>query len=353
MALAVEPIPLGRLEPGDELLQSGLWAELKRQFGWEPHGFRIEGAQGEGSEDRYTLLALARGTPLGRLLYVPYGVPPATPLRPLTRELSATAAATTVRFDLSWDAATTVDGARRAVADVQPSTTVVVGLDGDDDALLAAMKSKTRYNVRLAERRGVSTRVYPAAEALQGPLDAWTGMHADTARRHGITAHSAAYFRTLFQLAASADAAATPSGDADLFLIEAWGEGELLAGIVVSVCGRQARYLYGASSERQRSSMPNYALQWAAMRLAKQRGCSSYDLFGIPPTADPSHPWHGLYRLKTGFGGEVVQRAGCWDVPGGSWGFRMMRAAERTRSWYFHALRPRLARAPATPAEGS
>lgn len=347
MTIAVEPIPLDRLEPGDELLQSRLWGAFKRQFGWEPHSFRIDGAL-----ESYTLLALARGTPLGRLLYVPYGVPPATPLALLTRELSSTAAAATVRFDLSWSVEAEVTGARKAVADVQPATTVVVDLRAGDDALLAAMKSKTRYNVRLAERRGVSIRVHTARASLEGPLQAWSRLYQETARRHGITAHSAVYFRALFQLAAAATDVSTSSA-ARIFLIEARGGGELLAGIVVSVCGGQARYLYGASSETDRRSMPNYALQWAAMRLGKENGCGTYDMFGIPPTADPAHPWYGLYRLKTGFGGDIVHRAGCWDVPGSGWGFRLMRAAERARIWYFRAVRPRLTRRAATPATGA
>ena len=112
---------------------------------------------------------------------------------------------------------------------------------------------------------------------------------------------------------------------------------------MVSVCGGMARYLYGASTLRHRSLMGNYALQWAAMRLARERGCRSYDLYGIAPSADGDHPWAGLYRFKTGFGGAVVHRCGCWDYAVRPISYRLFRRAEVLRRDYYARLRPRLA----------
>lgn len=60
--------------------------------------------------------------------------------------------------------------------------------------------------------------------------------------------------------------------------------------------------------------MPTYALQWCAMQTARRAGCSEYDLFGVAPNADPSHPMHGLYRFKTGFGGQMYHQMGCWTI---------------------------------------
>ena len=88
--------------------------------------------------------------------------------------------------------------------------------------------------------------------------------------------------------------------------------------------------------------MPTYALQWAAMRAAKKAGCIKYDLYGIPPTDDPEHPMAGLYRFKTGFGGEIAHRAGSWDLPLMPIAYRGFRAAESARSWWFKSFTKRL-----------
>ena len=74
--------------------------------------------------------------------------------------------------------------------------------------------------------------------------------------------------------------------------------------------------------------MPTYALQWCAMQTARRAGCSEYDLFGVAPNADPSHPMHGLYRFKTGFGGQMYHQMGCWDYPLDMDGYRQFAARE-------------------------
>lgn len=361
------PISLDDLQPGDELLQSALWGRFKERFGW-----RAQPLQWKAAGDGGTLLGLTRSTPLGPLVYVPGG-PPRPPAAPAAagRMLEDLAPAitlqgwvfgnrprvprpTVVRYDLPWQVE---EGAPppsaagrlcRAPVDVQPTSTVLVGLLGDEDRLLARMKSKTRYNIRLAQRRGVTVTVATAAQALGEPLAGWHRLYRSTAERHRITAHSAAYFATLFELAAAVDAP-------ELFLLSAYYRDELVGGNIVSVCGRMARYLYGASAPRQREAMANYALQWAAMQLAQARRCRVYDLYGIPPTADPEHPWFGLYRFKTGFGGDIVHRWGCWDYAVRLLPYRLLRHAELLRQGYYGRLRPRLLQAlrairtPATP----
>ena len=342
------PIALDDLQPGDELLQSALWGRFKERFGW-----RARPLQWNAAGDGGTLLALTRSTPLGPLVYVPGG-PPHPPTATavagsMVEDLAPLIAvqaprATVVRYDLPWPVA---DGAPppsaagrlyRAPVDVQPTSTVLVRLLGDEDQLLARMKSKTRYNIRLARRRGVTVTVASAPQALGEPLAGWYGLYRSTAERHRITAHSGAYFATLFELAA---AAAPPQ----LFLLSAHYRDQLVGGIVVSVCGRMARYLYGASAPRQREAMANYALQWEAMQLARARRCRSYDLYGIPPAADPEHPWFGLYRFKTGFGGDIVHRWGCWDYAMRPLPYRLLRHAELLRRRYYVHLRPRLLQA--------
>ena len=349
------PIALDDLQPGDEVLQSALWGRFKQRFGWRAQPLRWKAAGSGG-----TLLTLTRSTPLGPLVYVP-GSPPAPSPVPAksARMLQDLAPEITfqgrfrnsppvprpivVRYDLPWPvvAGETLLAATgqlyRAPVDVQPTSTVLVPLLEDEERLLARMKSKTRYNIRLARRRGVAVTVATAAQALGAPLADWYRLYRSTAERHRITTHSAAYFSALFELAAEAE-------QQELYLLSAHYRGELVGAVVVSVCGGTARYLYGASAPRHREVMANYALQWEAMRVARERRCRVYDLYGIPPAADPQHPWFGLYRFKTGFGGDIVHCRGCWDYALRPLHYRLLRQAELLRHRYYSRLRPRLLR---------
>jgi lipid II:glycine glycyltransferase (peptidoglycan interpeptide bridge formation enzyme) len=161
-----------------------------------------------------------------------------------------------------------------------------------------------------------------------------------TARRDRITLHSFDYYRRQFESAACPGAIGP--GAVELKLLLARHEGDLLAGIIVALHGEAATYLYGASSDLKRNLMPAYGLQWEAIRLARRRGCRTYDLFGIPPSSDPGHPMHGLYRFKTGFGGREVHRPGCWDVPYRPLAYAAYAVAERSRAWYYRRLRKAL-----------
>ena len=147
----------------------------------------------------------------------------------------------------------------------------------------------------------------------------------ETARRDGIAIHGREYYQTLFE--DNWYDGKTP--DIRLYLAEHGGD--VLAGIVTLFRGREAVYLYGASSEKKRNLMAPYALQLKAMEDAKASGCEEYDLFGIPPDDDPSHPMAGLYRFKTGFGGRIVHRPGSWDYPSRPLVYRLFSAAEILR----------------------
>ncbi|MBN2552372.1 MAG: peptidoglycan bridge formation glycyltransferase FemA/FemB family protein, partial [Spirochaetales bacterium] len=268
-----------------------------------------------------------------------------------------------LRFDLPWgtegagnlpEALHGSGGLYKAPMDVQPPSTVILDLGGEEELLLAAMKSKTRYNIRLAEKKGVELTVYRTGPGEPGalmeggegagvagldPLSEWYRLFEETARRDRITLHGEQYYRRLFSLPAAYGA-----GAPELYLLTARDEGQLLAGIIVAVRGEGAWYLYGASSDRKRNLMPGYGLQWRAIRLARERGCRFYDLFGIPPDADPRHPMHGLLRFKTGFGGRVVNRPGCYDVSLRPLAYRIYRGAEALRSTWYRGWRKRLAR---------
>jgi lipid II:glycine glycyltransferase (peptidoglycan interpeptide bridge formation enzyme) len=186
------------------------------------------------------------------------------------------------------------------------------------------MHKKTRYNIRLAEKKGVTVE-----KAGVEALAEWYGLYRQTAERDQISIHSETYYRDLFAHAP------------DLTLWLARFEGKLLAGNIVLRHGNQAVYLYGASSNEHRNLMAPYALQGAAMRDARDSGATEYDLFGIPPTNNPDHPMHGLYRFKTGFGGDRVHRNGAWDFVFRPFAWLVWSNADALRVWYFKVWKKR------------
>ena len=243
-----------------------------------------------------------------------------------------------MRFDLAWEMPVKlkewgIPSARKAPMDIQPPSTVILPLEAEEEAILQAMKRKTRYNIRLAGRKGVTTGVEPDSF-----LEEWYELYRETAERDKIAIHSYEYYRTLMETAnSSAGGGIRPK----IHLISARHEGDLLAGIIVGIYGRKATYMYGASSNYKRNLMASYAVQWEAIRLAKRSGCTVYDLFGIPPADDPNHPMHGLYRFKTGFGGHILHRPGTYDLPISTPGYQVFRTAEKLRNYYYKKLRKR------------
>ncbi|MGI8564637.1 MAG: lipid II:glycine glycyltransferase FemX [Candidatus Dormibacter sp.] len=186
---------------------------------------------------------------------------------------------------------------------IQPKHTLIVPL-ASDEIMLAAMKPKHRYNIRLALKRGVCVEEGEEVEELHRQSQA-------TAVRQGITLLSTAQYRArLAQLAWCRTYVARH-------------QGRPLAAILVAHFGGRAYYLFGGSSGEQRELQATYALQWAAMRAARVAGCRDYDLWGIPPEPDPGHPWFGLWQFKTGFGGRPTEYCGAWDLELSRWRTRV------------------------------
>jgi lipid II:glycine glycyltransferase (peptidoglycan interpeptide bridge formation enzyme) len=221
---------------------------------------------------------------------------------------------------------------------VQPPDTVVVDLSGGEESVLPGMRQKTRYNVRLAEKRGVTVATF-VGEASRRELPRWYRLYEETAARDRITIHPMAYYDGVF--AAAEEVARAGAAVPTLALLLASHEEDLLGGVVLASWHGMTTYLYGASSNRKRNLMASYLLQWEGMRWAVARGDNAYDLFGIPPADDPSHPMHGLYRFKTGFGGEIIHRPGCWDLDLSPTVAGTYRTAERLRGWYHYRVRKR------------
>ena len=184
---------------------------------------------------------------------------------------------------------------------IQFRNTVMVGLNGEPDEMLSRMKSKWRYNIRLAQRKGVEIRSGAPAD-----LSLFYRMYADTAARDGFLIRPAAYYRDVWQLFMQA-------GRAELLLAEV--DGEAVAGLILFLFGPKAWYMYGASTAKQRGLMPNHLLQWQAMRRANALGCTQYDMWGAPDVFDESDSMWGVYRFKQGFGGQTMQGLGAFDYP--------------------------------------
>ncbi len=187
-----------------------------------------------------------------------------------------------------------------AVRPVQPIRSILLDLTPDEQSLLANMKEKWRYNIRLSARKGVQVRPARGKEDVQ----AWYTLMQTTGQRDAFGIHTFDYYWQAWQIF-------TPLQQAQLLLAEY--EGQLLAGIFVVCMARQAIYLYGASGNENRNLMPNYLLQWEAIRWAKSQGATSYDLWGIPETDDAEEAMAGVYRFKSGWGGRIVRFAGNYE----------------------------------------
>lgn len=147
------------------------------------------------------------------------------------------------------------------------------------------------------------------AVGIEG-LDVWYELYMETALRNGLYINDKSYFHSVF-----ASKMECPDKAVQVKLLVASFDDTPLAAIFLILSAHRATYLYGASSSRMRNLMPTYALQWRAMQIAKENCCSEYDMFGIAPCPDPSHPMYGLYKFKQGFGGDVYHQLGCWDYP--------------------------------------
>lgn len=187
---------------------------------------------------------------------------------------------------------------------IQFKNTVIVDLTASEEDILMRMKQKTRYNVRLAEKKGVTVRV-----GTQEDLPALYKMYAETSVRDGFVIRDEEYYMTVWKLFMSAAISGQPSA----VPLIAEVDGEAVAAIFLFMFGERGYYVYGMSRDKHREKMPTYLLQWAAMKHAKAHGCLTYDLWGAPDVFDESDSMWGVYRFKEGLGGEVVRTLGAYD----------------------------------------
>ncbi len=194
---------------------------------------------------------------------------------------------------------------------IQFRNTILINLAHSADELLSRMKQKTRYNVRLAERKGVKIRY-----GTESDIDQLYKMYVDTSLRDGFIVRNEAYYRSLWMsfMKSSTIASDQPSVPICEPII-AEVDGLPVAAVVIFRFAGTAYYLHGMSKPIHRNKMPSYLLQWHAMIRSKEAGCTVYDLWGAPDVFDENDSMWGVYRFKQGFGGEVIRTMGAYDLP--------------------------------------
>jgi lipid II:glycine glycyltransferase (peptidoglycan interpeptide bridge formation enzyme) len=320
---------------GGNHFQSYEWGEFRRALDWQIRRLQVR----EGKNVLLAGLVMKRPLPAGAsLYYAPEGPvvrkgnwnlkpnqrafaawhdylkPLAKADRAVLLKIDPHRAAD--EFPVSW---LTGLGFRDSLEDQQSAVVLHVDLQPDEEAILAQMKQKGRYNIRYAERKGVKIRSGQTAE----DLDIFYRLHEETAKRQGITHRAQSYFEAFRRTFMEGSPIAT-------FLIAEY-QGEPVAATLVLFFGEEAIYLYGGSSERDRNTQATYLVQWEGMREAKRRGCRFYNMTGIAEEDDPNAAWAGLRQFKLKFGGEIVKLLGAYDYPYQPLRYHLFSQADRVR----------------------
>lgn len=192
---------------------------------------------------------------------------------------------------------------------VQFRNTVLIDLGLTEEELLAKMKQKTRYNINLALRKGVTIRTGKLTD-----IDSLIRMYAETSIRDGFVIRNDTYYREVWNTFMSNQQIKQHDQPVAEALV-AEVNGESIAGAIIFRFAGKAWYLYGMSRMVHRDKMPNYLLQWEAIKRAKVAGCTIYDLWGAPDEFVETDPLWGVFRFKEGLGGIIHRYLGAWDFP--------------------------------------
>jgi peptidoglycan pentaglycine glycine transferase (the first glycine) len=303
--------------PNAHLLQTSAWGNLKASFGWKvvrvSTGFNEDPVMAAGAQ------VLLRSLPLGfSIAYIPKGPVGDNweALWPEVDRICHKARAIFLKVEPDRWRATKQEGEEESIHpptgfrlsshSIQPPRSLIVDLSGSEELVLGNMKQKTRYNIKLAQKKGVI--VHSSTD-----IEAFYRLMKVTGQRDQFGVHSLSYYQRTYELFQT-------RSDCELLLAEY--QGELLAGLMVFAHGKRAWYLYGASTNDHRDRMPTYLLQWEAMRWARGHGCVEYDLWGVPDANEETLEAYftqrneglwGVYRFKRGFGGHLVRASGPFD----------------------------------------
>lgn len=326
---------LRELNPTDIVFQTEYWGKVKDRLGWKAYAFDI-GSSLSGGDVLVLIKSSCGNSPVA---YVPQG-PELAPeegsqgifLEALSESLAEKleSRVSFIRYDLPWKSpyaqemkekqwydfpesrvremrmnfATKNWNLKKAPVDMTVSDSFIVKIGGSEEEILSRMKPKTRYNINLARRKGVEVRIAPIEK-----LPIFYRLYRETASRNGFSMSEFSYFSALFSAHEKAQ-----SGS-EIVLLLATHNQDVLAGAVVAISKTGAIFLHGASSTEKRDHMGSYALHWEAIRYARSRQCRTYDMGAVSPSRDPGHSFFGLYRFKSGFGGDILHRSGSWDYP--------------------------------------
>jgi len=334
--------------PNPHLLQTWEWAQVKAKYGWQPMPFVWESKVASQKSPVAAAMVLRRMIPAGGfarkmcILYTPKGPlldwsDAALRTRVLDdlQALAKRSGAIFVKTDPDVRLGMGVPGEAEASEaetgqairselerrgwlfsqdQIQFRNTVLLDLSPSEEEMLARMKQKTRYNVRLAEKKGVHVRVGTAQD-----LPLLYRMYAETSLRDGFVIRDEGYYRTVWEMFMKQPAvtgqqlATRHQPSAEPLIAEV--DGQPVAAIFLFSFAGRAYYLHGMSRDAHREKMPNALLQWEAMRRAKATGCTSYYLWGAPDEFNESDTMWGVFRFKEGLGGQVVRTLGAWDYP--------------------------------------
>lgn len=318
--------------PKGHILQTWEWGEIKAKTGWHPLRMVVE----RENQIVASVSLLKRAVPVLKknIFYAPRGPvlniaePSVFPF--LLHEIEVLARAHNALFlkidpdvpssHKAWQDALHTAGFKNAETGqgfegIQPKYVFRLDITPGEEELMGSFHQKTRYNIRLAERKGVEI----IEDVGKDDLPVFYRILKETAERDRFLVRSYEYFVDIYDYL-------VPQGYAKLFL--ARYQGEFIAGTLAFKLGQKAWYLYGASSNRERNVMPNYLLQWTMIKWAKRQGCTMYDFRGVPGQLQENNPLYGLYRFKKGFNGDFTEFIGEYDLVYQPTAYRLYRTLE-------------------------
>ncbi len=200
--------------------------------------------------------------------------------------------------------------------EIQPRFVFRLNLkDKTEDKIFEELHQKTRYNIRLATKKGVEIK-----EGTREDLKDFHKIMIETGERDNFIIRPLEYFEKMYDEMAPDH----------MKVLMAYHDGQPIAGIIPIMYGKKTWYLYGASSNSHRNLMPNYLLQWTMIKEAIANGCDMYDFRGVSGVVDESHPQYGLYRFKKGFNADFTEFIGEIYLPFKPLVYKMYKFAEKT-----------------------
>ncbi len=351
MIFTLEKKAIAEFKSTNVLPQTPFWARVKRNQGFIPKGFELTISKdllfGRGSsldkinEDLLVLIKYVDNS--NCFAYIPYGpklVPTLENQGLFLEQLSETIkphlppSCIFIRYDLIWENQWALEEAyfdnsgnwigpppnktqeyrlnfntinwnlHKSIEDHLPKNTFFLDLTPKEQDILYNMRYNTRYNVRKANKMGIRVREYGIDQ-----IGEWYKLYLETAIRHELPAQNQEYFAAILKNQDNSKKGVTVK------MLMADYNGTFLSSMFLVLSKKRGTYLYGASTSCKENLMASYSLQWESIRMAKERGCSEYDMFGSAPNLNQAHPLHGVHVFKKGFGGNLFHRMGCWDYP--------------------------------------